>query len=170
MTVNWLGLRTFSRRARGSIADQGTMLPQPAYCPKGGKKNYLWVVILFVTCTGIGPPPLLFLWEYIAPKIFLAKRCRNHYLVFSLQTLFYSLGVLFVGFKCISTSCLLSTFSRQHRRGMQQSLLWGRWPGGHFCLPFSGGLSDSPPICDNLFLSGSGNLDLNVIPHPKQRL
>ena len=110
------------------------------------------------------------LWEYIAPKIFLAKRCPNHYLVCSLQTLLYSLGVVFVGFRCISTSCLLSTFSRQHRWVMQQSLLWGRWPGGHFCLPFSGGLSHSPPLCDNLFLSGSGNLDPNVIPHPKQRL
>ena len=109
------------------------MLPQPAYCPPGGKKNSLWVVILFVTCTGIGPPSLLFLWEYIAPKIFLAKRCPSHYLICSLQTLLYSLGVLFVGFRCISTSCLLSTFSRQHRWVMQQSLLWGRWPGALLC-------------------------------------
>ena len=101
---------------------------------------------------------------------FLSKRCPSHYLFFFLQTLLYSLGVLIVGFRCISTSFLLSTFSRKHRRVMQQSLLWGRWPGGDFCLPFSGGLSLSPPLCDNLFLSGSGNLDPNVIPHPKQRL
>ena len=152
-------------RCSGNHASTTSIVP-----PGWGKENSLWVVILFVTCTGIGPPPLLFLWEYIAPKIFLAKRCPSLYLLCSLQTFLYSLGVLFVGLRCISTSCLLSTFSREHRRVMQQSLLWGRWPGDDFCLPFSGGLSHSPPLCDNLFLSGSGNLDPNVIPHPKQRL
>ena len=170
MTVQWWGLRAFFRRARVQSLFREPCFHSLHSAPRGGKENSLWVVILFVTCTGIGPPSLLFLWVYIASKIFLAKRCPNHYLVCSLQTLLYSLGVLFVGFRCISTSCLLSTFSLQHRRVMQQSLLWGRWPGGHFCLPFSGALSHSPHLCDNLFLSGSGNLDLNVIPHPKQRL
>ena len=170
MTVQWLGLRAFPRRARVQSLFREPCFHNLHSAPRGGKENSLWVVILFVTCTGIGPPSLLFLWVYIASKIFLAKRCPNHYLVCSLQTLLYSLGVLFVGFRCISTSCLLSTFSRQHRRVMQQSLLWGMWPGVDFCLPFSGGLSLSPPLCDNLFLSGSGNLDTNVIPHPKQRL
>ena len=77
--------------------------------------------------------------------------------------------MLFVGFRCISILCLLSTFSRQHRWVMQQSPLWCRWPGGDFCLPFSRGVTHSPPPCDNLFLSGSGNLDPNVIPHPQTK-
>ena len=139
MTVQWLGLRAFPRGARVQSLFREPCFHNLHRAPREKKKkNSLWVVILFVTCTGIGPPPLLFLWEYIAPKIFLAKRCLNHYLVCSLQTLLYYLGVLFVGFRCISTLCLLSTFSRQHRRVMQQSLLWGRWPGGDFCLPVSG--------------------------------
>ena len=167
MTVQWLGLRAFTRRARVQSLFREPYFHNLHRAPR--KTNSLWVVILFVICTGIGPPPLLFLWEYTAPKLFLAERYPNHYLVCSLQTLFYSLGVVFVGFRCMSTLCLLSTFSWQHRRVMQQSLLWGRWPGGDFCPPVSGGVSHSPPPCDNLFLSGSGNLDPTVIPHPKQR-
>ena len=102
------------QKGTGSIPVQGTTFPQPAQRTPP-KKNYLLEMILFVICTEIGPTPLPFLWEYIAPKSFLANRWPNHYLVCSLQTLFQSLGVLFVGFRCISILCLLSTFSRQHR-------------------------------------------------------
>ena len=96
------------------------------------------------------------LWEFNAPQNFLANRWPKQYLVSALQTLFEPLGVLVVGFSCISTLCLLSTFSWQHRWVMQQTPLWGRWPGGDFCLPFSGGVSHSPPPCENPFPSGPG--------------
>ena len=123
MTVQWVGLRAFSRRARVQSLFREPWFHNLHSAPWGGKENSLWVVILFVTCTGIGPPPLLFLWEYIALKIFLAKRCLNHYLVCSLQTLLYSPGVLFVGFRCISTSCLLSILA--------DSI--GEWCNNPFC-------------------------------------
>ena len=51
------------------------------------------------------------LWEFNAPQNFLANRWPKQYLVSALQTLFEPLGVLVVGFSCISTLCLLSTFS-----------------------------------------------------------
>src|SRR5574340_455365 len=62
MTVQWLGLRAFTRRARVQSLFREPCFHKRHRAPRK-KKNSLWVVILFVICTGIGPPPLLFLWE-----------------------------------------------------------------------------------------------------------
>ena len=110
MTVQWIELHAYTRRARIQSLFRKLCLhnlhsghPRKKKLSVGGDP-VCNVYQDWATTTAL-------LWECIAPQNFLANRWPKKYLVSALQRLFDSLGVLVVGFTSISTLCLLSTFS-----------------------------------------------------------
>lgn len=101
----------FHQKGMDSIPLQGTMPPQPTQCPPPPKKKFSVEGDPVCNVHRDWATTTALLWEFNAPQNFLANRWPKQYLVSALQTLFEPLGVLVVGFSCISTLCLLSTFS-----------------------------------------------------------